>query len=149
MGEKAEEVLESVAVPVQLDNREQLLQSASTSLNSKVVSQSSAMLAPIAVDAVLKVIDPKTATNVDLNDVRIVKKLLGTIEDSELVDGLVLTQKVSNAAGGPRRMKDAKIGLIQFCLSAPRPTWRATSRCATTPRWTDCSARSGPSSPRW
>jgi len=118
--EKAEEVLESVAVPVQLDNREQLLQSASTSLNSKVVSQSSAQLAPIAVDAVLKVIDPKTATNVDLNDIRIVKKLGGTIEDSELIDGLVLTQKVSNAAGGPRRMKEAKIGLIQFCLSAPK-----------------------------
>jgi len=78
------------------------------------------MLAPIAVDAVLKVIDPKTATNVDLTDVRIVKKLGGTIEDTELVDGLVLSQKVSTSAGGPRRMKDAKIGLIQFCLSAPK-----------------------------
>mmetsp|Transcript_100110 Transcript_100110/g.223511 ORF Transcript_100110/g.223511 Transcript_100110/m.223511 type:complete len:529 (+) Transcript_100110:67-1653(+) len=118
--EKAEEVLESVAVPVRLDNREQLLQSASTSLNSKVVSQNSEMLAPIAVDAVLKVINPLTATNVDLSDIRLVKKLGGTIEDSELVNGLVLPQKISNAAGGPRRIKDAKIGLIQFCLSAPK-----------------------------
>jgi len=40
---------------------------ANTSLNSKVVSQNSDLLAPIAVDAVLKVIDPKTATNVDLS----------------------------------------------------------------------------------
>merc|ERR1712060_1013621 len=40
--------------------------------------------------------------------------------DTELVDGLVLTQRVSVNAGGPRRMKDAKIGLIQFCLSAPK-----------------------------
>merc|ERR1719343_1429355 len=118
--EKAEEILKDMSKPVDLSDREQLLQSANTSLNSKVVSQNADQLAPIAVDAVLKVIDPKTATNVDLNDVRIVKKLGGTIEDSELVDGLVLTQKVAKVAGGPRRMENAKIGLIQFCLSAPK-----------------------------
>merc|ERR1712050_314588 len=32
----------------------------------------------------------------------------------------VLTQRVSRAAGGPTRIADAKIGLIQFCLSAPK-----------------------------
>merc|ERR1712166_596412 len=37
-----------------------------------------------------------------------------------MVDGLVMTQKVAWAAGGPTRIKDAKIGLIQFCLSAPK-----------------------------
>jgi len=118
--EKAEEVLTDMSVKVDLGNRDLLLQSASTSLNSKVVSQNAEDLAPIAVDAVLKVIDPKTATNVDLNDIRLVKKLGGTTDDTELVDGLVLTQKVSKAAGGPRRIENAKIGLIQFCLSAPK-----------------------------
>merc|ERR1719157_140688 len=56
--EKAEEILIEASVPVVLTNRDQLLQSASTSLNSKVVSQNAELLAPIAVDAVLKVIDP-------------------------------------------------------------------------------------------
>merc|ERR1711953_360621 len=109
-----------MSLPVDLSNREQLLQSASTSLNSKVVSQNSELLAPIAVDAVLKVIDPKTATNVDLTDIKLVKKLGGTADDTEMVDGLVLTQKVARAAGGPTRVENAKIGLIQFCLSAPK-----------------------------
>merc|ERR1712151_100978 len=118
--EKAEEILTEVATPVDLSNREQLLQSANTSLNSKVVSQNAELLAPIAVDAVLKVIDPATATNVDLNDIRLVKKLGGTADDTELVNGLVLTQKVARAAGGPSRVENAKIGLIQFCLSAPK-----------------------------
>jgi T-complex protein 1 subunit delta len=118
--EKAEEVLNSVAMPVDLGNRDQLLQAATTSLNSKVVSTHSDTLAPIAVDAVLKVIDPKTATNVDLTDVRTVKKLGGTTDDTELVDGLVLTQKVARAAGGPTRVTKAKVGMIQFCLSAPK-----------------------------
>jgi T-complex protein 1 subunit delta len=118
--EKAEEILAEVAVPVDLSNRDQLLQSASTSLNSKVVSQQSDFLAPIAVDSVLKVIDPKTATNVNLEDIRLVKKLGASVDETEMVDGLVLTQKIARAAGGPTRIKDAKVGLIQFCLSAPK-----------------------------
>ena len=44
--------------------------------------------------------------------------LSGTIDDCELVEGLVLTQKVANS--GITRVEKAKIGLIQFCLSAPK-----------------------------
>ena len=40
-------------------------------------------------DAVLKIIDVKKDTNADLRDIKIVKKLGGTIEDTELIDGLV------------------------------------------------------------
>lgn len=56
-----------------------------TSLSSKVVSSNCDLLSPMAVDAVLKIIDPTTATNVDLKDIRLVKKLGGTIEDTELI----------------------------------------------------------------
>ncbi|CAH1767556.1 9560_t:CDS:2 [Entrophospora sp. SA101] len=79
------------------------------------------LLAPIAVDSVLRVIDSVTATNVDLRDIRIVKKVGGTIDDTELVDGLVLTQNVVKDSGGPSRIEKAKIGLIQFQLSPPKP----------------------------
>jgi len=117
---KAEEILKGMATAVELTDRESLLKSAVTALNSKVVSQYSNLLAPLAVDAVLRVIDPKTATNVDLNNIRVVSKLGGTIDDTELVDGIVFTQKVDTSAGGPEMVKDAKIGLIQFQLSAPK-----------------------------
>lgn len=118
--QKAEEVLISMSTPVDLSDKESLIKSATTALNSKVVSQYSTLLAPIAVDAILRVIDPKTATNVDLRDIRVVKKLGGTIDDTELIDGIVFTQKVSHTAGGPSKVTNAKIGLIQFCLSAPK-----------------------------
>jgi len=50
-----------------------------------------------------------------------VKKLGGTIEDTELVDGLVFTNnKPAHSAGGPTRIKDPKIAVLQFCLSAPK-----------------------------
>jgi len=117
---KSEEILENMSVPLDLANREELIKAASTSLNSKVISNNSGLLAPLAVDAMLAVIDPATATNVDLRDIAVVKKLGGTIDDTELVPGLVFTQKVAHAAGGPTKVKDAKIGLIQFCLSAPK-----------------------------
>lgn len=42
------------------------------------------------------------------------------MEDTELVEGLVLEQKVSHIAGGTTRVEKAKIGLIQFCISPPK-----------------------------
>ena len=60
------EILETMATPMKLDDRQSLLMSATTSLGSKVVSQHSSLLAPLAVDAVLKVIDPQCDTDVDL-----------------------------------------------------------------------------------
>ena len=72
---KSKEFLQKISIPVKLTDRQSLLQSASTSLNSKVVSQHSSLLSPIAVDAVLKVIDPLTSVNVDLRDIKLIKKL--------------------------------------------------------------------------
>mmetsp|Transcript_2970 Transcript_2970/g.8794 ORF Transcript_2970/g.8794 Transcript_2970/m.8794 type:complete len:529 (-) Transcript_2970:503-2089(-) len=117
---KAEEIMLNMSVPVNLEDRDELIKVASTSLNSKVVSQNAAVLAPIAVDAMLRVVDTSKATYVDLRSIAIVKKLGGTIDDTELVDGLVFTQKVVKVAGGPTRIANAKIGLIQFCLSPPK-----------------------------
>jgi len=113
------EILESVSTKVELTDHDSLLKSASTSLNSKVVSQYSSILSPITVDAVMKVIDPTSAKNVDLKDIKVVKKLGGTVEDTELIDGLVLDSKAA-ASEGPKKIEKAKIGLIQFCLSPPK-----------------------------
>jgi len=118
---KAEEILQDMSIPISLDDRDALIENASTSLNSKVVAQSAGILAPIAVDAVLKLCGgDSSTTNVDLRDVRVAQKLGGTMDDTELVEGLVLTQPVARNAGGPTRVQNAKIGLIQFCLSPPK-----------------------------
>jgi T-complex protein 1 subunit delta len=118
---KAEEILEGMATPVELGDRNALLNSSTTSLSSKMVSQYSNILSPIAVDSVLRVIDPKVATNVDLRDIKIMTKLGGTVEETEMIDGLLFNQKISSSAGGPSRVQNAKIALIQFCISPPKP----------------------------
>jgi hypothetical protein len=56
-----------------------------------------------------------------LKNIRIIKKPGGTIEDSEMTDGLVLYQPVVKSAGGPTIKEKARIGLIQFQLSPPKP----------------------------
>ncbi|OAA48708.1 T-complex protein 1 [Metarhizium rileyi] len=122
----AVDVLHDMSQPITLNDTSALLQAANTSLSSKIVSQYSNLLGPMAVNAVMKVIDVKTADNVDLRNIRIVKKVGGTIEDSELVPGLVLNQPVLKNAGGPIRMEKARIGLIQFQLSPPKPDMENT-----------------------
>jgi T-complex protein 1 subunit delta len=77
------------------------------------VSQHSDLLAPMAVDAVLKIIDKEHDYNADLRDIQVSKKLGGTVDDSELIDGLVFVdKKASHFAGGPTRITNAKVGLI-------------------------------------
>jgi len=119
--DKAIEFLEEIAKPVQLGDRESLLSAVETCLSSKVVAQNSDLLAPMAVDSVLGIMDDiETSTNVDLKDIRLVTQLGGTVDDTELVNGLVLTKGATKTAGGPTTMENAKIALIQYCLSAPK-----------------------------
>ena len=68
-------------------------------------------------DQIIK--DPATSTNVDLKDIKIFKKLGGTVDDSEMVQGVIFDKK-SAGSGGVSRVEKAKIGLIQFCLSPPK-----------------------------
>jgi len=99
--EHALKILETMEKPIDLKDHETLVQNAITSLSSKVVSQYSQILAPIAVDSVLKLVNSGNMLNneIDLRDIKVSKKLGGTIEDTEMIDGLVFTQnKASHSA---------------------------------------------------
>ena len=62
-----------------------------------------------------------------MKDIKVSKKLGGTIEDTKIVDGIVFSSnKVSKAAGGPTKIENPKIGLIQFCLSHPKTDMDST-----------------------
>lgn len=52
------QILNEISTSVEISNRDLLIKSASTSLNSKVVSQQSSQLGPLAVDAVLRIVEP-------------------------------------------------------------------------------------------
>jgi len=116
-GEFAAGVLTDMSIPINLDERDNLIKASDISLGSKVVSQYSGILSPMAVDAVLRVTDREHPSMVDLRDIRVIPKLGGTIEDSEISSGLILKQRCRTDI---RNIKNAKVGLIQFCLSPPK-----------------------------
>lgn len=114
------EVIKKISIPIDITDRETLLECVNTSLSSKVVSAYS-QLSSLAVEAVMRVIDPKDAINVDLRDIKIVKKLGGTIDDTELIEGLVFDKvKPSHLSGGITKVHNAKIALVQFQISTPK-----------------------------
>jgi T-complex protein 1 subunit delta len=117
--QQAEEILDAMATKVDLNDTEKLIKIAATSLNSKVVKQQSWLLAPMAVNAVRRIIDASKDNSVDLNNIKIVKKLGETVEESRLIDGALFDQRTMGR-GGPTRVDKAKIGLIQFQLSPPK-----------------------------
>ena len=121
--DQSEKIIDEIAKKINLTDRESLIRNCITSLSSKVVSQYSQILAPIAVESVLKLVNNGALVNneIDLRDVKVSKLIGGTIEDTEMVDGLVFTHnKISHSAGGPSRIENPKIALIQFCVSSPK-----------------------------
>ena len=108
-------VLDACASNVDMSDCESLIGAVRTCLSSKVVSQDSNLLAPLAVDSVLGILGerPGEATNIDLRDIRMVEQLGGTVDDTELVRGLVFNKGSTKTAGGPGRIENAKIALIQ------------------------------------
>ncbi len=117
---KSLEIIKEVSQDINLDDDDQLIQCVKTALSSKIVSQNSTELSPIAIEAVKRIIDIKESSNVNLNDIKIVKKLGGTLEDIELVHGLVFPKNRPQSTGrGVKKIENPKIALLQFCLSSP------------------------------
>merc|ERR1712216_230092 len=112
-------VLDGMSKPIAEDDHEMMVKICSTALNSKVISGHSNTLAPMAVNAVQDVTTPGT-TYCDLDDIKGIKCYGGTIDDSERANGIVFPKKASHFAEGPTRIENAKIGLIQFCISPPK-----------------------------
>lgn len=118
-GTKAVEIVTDMARQVDLADGDSLIAGACTALNSKAVAQYSGTLSPLAVEAVLRITQDFEDPKCDLNNIKVVKKLGGTVEDTELIDGLIFPRK-SAVACGPKRVENAKIGLVQFCISRPK-----------------------------
>ena len=114
--EKALEVLERIAVPVNPEDKEALKKVAMTSMASKLVAESRDKLAEIAASAVLRVARKvEDRYTVDLDDILVVKKAGESLADTRLIDGTVLDKEVVHP-GMPKRVEKAKIALIECPL---------------------------------
>jgi len=118
--DKALEVLEKIAIPVDPTDRESLKKVAMTSMASKLVSENKEQLADIAVDAILHVARKVGEEyRVDLDDIMVEKKPGESITETKLIKGIVLDKEVVHS-GMPKRVENAKIALLNCPLEVEK-----------------------------
>lgn len=83
------------------------------------VSKANRQFAQIAVDAVLSVADLERK-DVDFELIKVDAKLGGSLEDTTLVQGVVVDKDFSHPQM-PRTVKDAKIAILTCPFEPPRP----------------------------
>jgi thermosome len=113
---KALEILESVSMPVDINDRATLRKIAMTSMMSKSVSGSREHMADVAVDAVTKVAEKVDGRYVvDTDNIQVVKKQGGSMDDTELIEGIILDKEPVHPAM-PKKVENAKIMLLDAAL---------------------------------
>ena len=114
--EKAMEILNELAVDINVDDVDTLKKVAATAITGKHAEYAVDHLSSIVVDAVRKVAEERGGKYyVDDDAIKLEKKQGGSVEDTELVDGIVLDKEVVHP-GMPRRVENAKIAVLKAAL---------------------------------
>jgi archaeal chaperonin len=122
---KAIEVLNNIAQTVHGNEKKELIRIAKTSMQTKLVSRESDLLASIVVSAALQVSEKRdSGYKVDIDDIRVEKKAGGSIHDTTLIEGIVLDKEVVHG-GMPKKIQDAKIALISSALEIEKTEFDA------------------------
>ena len=115
--EKAIEIIDKMATKVDPMDEKKLKEAAITSLSGKsVVSGHYERLAGLIVEAVMQVAE-KVGDKyvVDLDNIKLEKKKGETLDDTQLVRGVVLDKEVVHP-GMPKRVENAKIAILDCAL---------------------------------
>jgi thermosome len=123
--DKAQEVLEKIAIPVSINDDKTLREVAITSLSSKAVNVAEDHFAKLIVDAVKQVaeeVDGKYKADIDL--IKVVKKHGKSLEETELVRGMVIDKEVASSQM-PKFIDGAKIALLNEKLEIEKTEFDA------------------------
>lgn len=131
---QAIDILNRIAEDVDINDRQTLISIAKTSMESKIVSVDSDILADLSVRAVLAVATtPKTLApsnnnhpylSVELENIKIQKKPGGAMRDSSLVQGIIIDKEVGHPEM-QKRVSDAKILLLNSALEIEKTEFDA------------------------
>ena len=120
--EHAQKTLHKIAIQLKRDDKETLKHIAMTAMAGKGASGSKEMLSTIIVDAVCLIAQAKnkdTIAAIDLDNILIQKKQGGSIEETEIINGIVLDKKrVNNTM--PSQVKNALIALINSSIEVKK-----------------------------
>ncbi|MGB9959515.1 MAG: thermosome subunit beta [Candidatus Bathyarchaeales archaeon] len=123
--EKAREILESMAIPISIKDDKRLLDVAVTSMGSKGISAAREHFAKLAVEAVKQVTEEKDGKlKADIDLIKILKKHGKSLEETELVRGMVIDKEVAHPQM-PKLVNNAKIALLNAKLEIEKTEFDA------------------------
>lgn len=123
--EKAMEILRELGEKIDPNDAETLRQIATTAMGTKGVTGAKEHLAKIAVDAALQVNEMRDGKNkVDIDLVKVLKKHGKSLEETELVKGIVIDKEIAHPQM-PKRTQNAKIALLNAKLEIEKTEFDA------------------------
>ena len=130
---QAMEILNKIGEEVTADDHAILKNIARTSMESKIVSVDSELLADLAVNAILAVAEETGHIElpndnhfmaVDLDNVKVQKKPGGAMRDSSLIKGIIIDKEIGHSEM-PKKIIDAKILLLNSSLEIEKTEFEA------------------------
>lgn len=114
--EKAKEILNNIAENIGDEDGSLLSKIAITAMTGKGAESSKDLLAELVVKAVKRIgTKTKEGMIVDRDDVKIEKKTGGSVEDSSLIDGIVLDKERIHSSM-PKKVENAKLALVDSAI---------------------------------
>ena len=123
--DKARNILDELSETISATDSEMLRKVAITSMGTKGVSGAKDYLATIAVDAALQVKETREGkSKVDVDLVKVLKKHGRSLEETELVKGIVVDKEIAHPQM-PKRIENAKIALLNAKLEIEKTEFDA------------------------
>jgi archaeal chaperonin len=123
--EKALEITKGLSFKVSHDDRKTLLKIADTAITGKSIESVKGKLDGIIVDAVMTVAEKSNGNfHVDEDDVMIKKQKGKSMDDAELIRGVVIDKKRVNE-GMPRKVSKAKVALVAMPMEITKTQMKA------------------------
>lgn len=114
--ERSLDILEKNSLKISVKDTKKLKRIASTALRSKIADQAGEMLSDISVQSVKAVAERRGSRYVvDVDNIQVVKKQGGSINDTELIEGVILDKEPVHSAM-PHTVEDPRIALLDSSL---------------------------------
>lgn len=113
---KAQQILNAMAEDITIKDTGLLNKIAMTAMTGKGAENAKEKLADLAVKAVIAIAEKNSeGISVDIANIKIEKKVGASVDDSELIKGIVLDKERVHS-GMPKRIENAKIALIDAAI---------------------------------
>jgi thermosome len=111
--QKAGEIIKTLAKSVTRENRDILINISGTAMTGKGAEATKEVLANISVDAITSIVDEDN--KVDMENIKIEKKVGARIADSELIKGMIIDKERVHT-NMPKKVQNAKIALLNTAI---------------------------------